>query len=104
MANFLLLFRGGSMPEAPAEQAAVMDAWTAWFGKLGPALKDAGNPTSQGKTINPDGSVSGSGQAAASGYSIISADSLDEAVELAKGCPVLLGGASLDVCETFNVM
>ena len=49
MANFLLLFRGGSMPEGPAEQAAVMDAWTAWFGKLGPALKDAGNPTSQGK-------------------------------------------------------
>ena len=41
---------------------------------------------------------------APSGYSIIKADSLDAAVETAKGCPVLAGGASLVVSETFPVM
>src|SRR5205823_86479 len=39
MANFVLLYSGGSMPETQAEQAAVMKAWEAWFGGLGSALE-----------------------------------------------------------------
>src|SRR5579864_5491446 len=97
MANFLLLYSGGSMPESPAEQAAVMQAWGAWFGRLGSALIDGGNPTTgQAKTIAGNGSVSdGAAGLSASGYSIIKANSLDEAVELAKACPVLGGGARI---------
>jgi hypothetical protein len=36
---------------------------------------------------------------ALTGYSIVSADSLDAAVELAKGCPVLGIGGAVDVYE-----
>jgi hypothetical protein len=36
--------------------------------------------------------------------SIIKADSLDAAVAMAKGCPVLQGGAKITVYETFSVM
>ena len=106
MANYLLLYSGGRMPESEAEQAAVMQAWTSWFGELGSALVDGGHPTTgQAKTIASDGSVSaGSELGMASGYSIIQADSLDEAVTKAKGCPVLQGGAKIAVLETFNVM
>ena len=104
MATYLLTYRGGTMPATPEEQAQVMTAWTTWFGTLGSALADGGNPTSAGKTINPDGSVSGDGRPAVSGYSLIKSDSLDAAVELAKGCPVLHGGASIDVSETFSAM
>ncbi len=35
---------------------------------------------------------------------VLKADSLDEAVAQAKGCPVLQGGAKIVVLETFNVM
>lgn len=104
MAKYLLVYRGGSMPETPEAQAQVMTAWNDWFGRLGPALADGGNPTSQGKTIGPDGAVTGDGRPSVSGYSIISADGLDAAIALAKGCPVLQGGASIEVCETFDVM
>jgi len=106
MANYLLLYSGGRMPESEAEQAAVMQAWMSWFGQLGNALVDGGNPTSgQAKTIASNGTVSeGSELGMASGYSIIKADSLDEAVAKAKGCPVLQGGAKIVVLETFNVM
>ena len=106
MANYLLLYSGGSMPESEAEQEAVMQAWTSWFEKIGDALVDGGNPTSgQAKTIESDGSVSdGSEIGMASGYSIIRAESLDEAVTLAQGCPVLQGGARVVVLETFSVM
>ncbi len=37
-------------------------------------------------------------------YSVIKADSLDATVALAKGCPVLQGGAKITVYETFDVM
>ncbi len=106
MANYLLLYSGGSMPETQEEQQQVMQAWTAWFGQLGSALVDGGNPTTgQAKTIAKDGTVTtGSEVGMPSGYSIIKANSLDEAVALAKGCPVFLGGAKLAVIETFNVM
>ncbi|MBF8290010.1 MAG: hypothetical protein HW391_978 [Chloroflexi bacterium] len=103
MANYVLLYHGGSMPESPEEGAKVMEAWTGWFGTLGGALVDGGNPASRSKTVAANGSVSDDATSP-SGYSIIKADSLDAAVELARGCPVLQGGASVQVVETFNAM
>ena len=105
MANFVLLYSGGGMPETQAEIAQVMQAWGAWFGQLGSALVDGGNPfTPVAKRIAKDGSVSDAPAGIASGYSIIKADSLDAAVALAKACPVLLGGAQITVLETFPAM
>jgi hypothetical protein len=40
----------------------------------------------------------------ASGYTVLEAGSLDAATEMAKGCPVLRGGASISIFETFEVM
>src|ERR1700674_5445533 len=99
MANYLLLYSGGRMPETEAEQAQVMQAWGAWFGSLGSALVDGGNPTSgKAKTITSDGTVSdGPVRTMSGGYSIIKTDSLDDAVELARRCPVLLGAAKISV-------
>jgi hypothetical protein len=104
MAKYLLLYGGGQMPEGEAAQAAVMEAWTAWFTDLGSAVADPGNPfTLAVKKIASDGSV-GDAQPTASGYSVIEADSLDIAAKLASGCPVLQGGADITVYETFDVM
>ena len=106
MTNYMLLYIGGKMPESAAEQAAVLKEWEAWYGQLGPALVDAGNPfTPQAKTVASDGRVSeGPVGTMASGYTVIKADSLDGAVALTKACPVLKGGAQISVYETFNVM
>jgi hypothetical protein len=104
MAKYLLLFGGGSMPEGEAAQAQVMKAWEAWFTELGSAVADPGNPfTPAAKKISSDGSV-GDAAASAIGYSVIEADSLDLAAKLATGCPVLQGGATITVFETFEVM
>lgn len=104
--DYVLLSSGGKMPESEEEQATVMKAWTTWFEGLGNAVKDQGNPfTPAAKSIASDGTVSdGPVGSMASGYSIISADSLDSAAEMAKGCPVLQGGAQITVYEVFNVM
>lgn len=59
----------------------------------------------QVRTISSDGQVSEAGGAAAvSGYTILEAGSVDAAVQIANGCPVLPGGASIEVAETFEVM
>lgn len=106
MANFVLLYSGGSMPATEAEQAAVLQAWGAWYDGLASAVIDPGNPfTPMAKSIASDGTVTdGAMGTPASEYTIISADSLDAAVNMAKGCPVLQGGGQISVYETFNVM
>jgi hypothetical protein len=105
MTDYLLLYAGGKMPESEAEQAEVMKAWDGWFKTIGDSLKDGGNPFTPGsKSIASDGSVSDGAATMASGYSLIKADSLDDAVAKTKGCPVLQGGASITVFETFEVM
>ncbi len=106
MANYLLLYSGGKMPETEAEQKAVINEWMAWMGMLGGDLVDAGNPfTPVVRNISSSGAV-GDGPAGsmASGYSVIKADSLDAAVMKAQSCPVIKGGATITVYETLNAM
>ncbi len=92
MSRFLLVFTGGGMPETPEEQEAVMAAWGRWYQDLGQAVTDPGNPLGTAKNIAggavTDGAVS---SPPASGFTILNADSMDAAVEMARGCPILEG-------------
>lgn len=94
MTDYLLLYmRDGKMPE-PEEMGAFMDSWAAWVASLGSALKSPGlpfHPTA--KTIAPSEAVNDA-SIVSSGYSIITASSLAEAVELSKSNPVLGTGTS----------
>lgn len=95
MAKFAFLYIGGSVPENEAEQAATMKAWRSWFGGLGSALVDGGNAfTSNAKSITSNGTINdGSLDLPVTGYSIVKADSLNGALALAKGCPLLRSGS-----------
>jgi hypothetical protein len=98
MGKYVLAYTGGSIPETEEEQKRVMDAWTSWFGTLGPAVVDAGNP------FGANAAVGGGSTSGLTGYSIINADSLDDAVEKAKGCPILDGGrGGVEVYETLEM-
>ena len=104
--KYLLVYYGGTMPEAPAAQARLMKQWTSWFNKLGAAVVDPGNQFSGAvNKIKPDGTTAkGAVGQRASGYSIIEAPSLEAATKMAKSCPVIRSGAQVAVYETFNVM
>lgn len=103
MSKFVLLYGGGSMAETPEAQQEVMQAWIAWFGTLGDSLADGGNPFGAASTVAADGSTSGGGSLSATGYSVITADSLDAATATAKGCPVLTSGGTVDVYEAVEM-
>jgi hypothetical protein len=99
MSNFLLAYTGGSMAETPEAQAQTMAAWGAWFESLGDSVVDWGAPFAASSTIAADGSTSDGGSSKLTGYSVVSAESLDDAVAKVKGCPILASGGSIEVYE-----
>jgi hypothetical protein len=105
MAKFVFVYHGGGAPESEEEGAAVMQAWNDWFGDLGSAVVDGGHPTGASATVGSDGSSTpGGGANPVTGYSIISADSLEEALVFAKGSPQLASGGTIEVAETLDIM
>ena len=104
MANYVFAYSGGKgVSEDETERAAQYAQWGAWFGELGSAIVDGGAATGPAKTVGAGGSVSDGGSRALTGYSIVSADSLDAAAELAKRCPVLEVGGAVDVYEAISM-
>lgn len=99
MANFVLAYRGGSVPETEEEQQAVMEAWMGWFGSLGDAVVDGGAPFGGSMSRSADAAPAAGAPSALTGYSILTADDLTAATDLAAGCPVLSSGGSVDVYE-----
>ena len=104
--KYLLVFYGGGMPETEAAQNRVMKQWESWYAKLGSAVVDQGLPFS-GKVnkVKPDG-TSGKGPIGqrATGYTILTAPTIDAATKMAKGCPILKSGGSVAVYETASQM
>lgn len=103
MADFVLLYTGGT-PPAEAEMGEIMQAWDSWYGELGSAIKHGGNPFTQAAKTVEKGSVrDGTSGAPLTGYTVVTAESLDAAAELAKGSPVLARGGSVIVYEEMEM-
>ena len=104
MAKYLFVYHGGNQPESEEEVKQVLDAWGAWLGGMGAAVIDGGNPVGPSMTVQPGGSVADNGGAnPASGYSLIEASDMDDALEKAKGCPILQSEGSVEVAEAFDM-
>jgi hypothetical protein len=103
MANYLLAYTGGGMAQTDAEREAAMAAWGQWFGTLGSAIVDAGNPFGPSAAVSSNGGANGAAETGLTGYSILTADSLDAAAELVKGCPVFANGGKVDVYEAIPI-
>ena len=76
-----------------------MAEWGAWFGSLGANMVDGGSPFGAAVTVQPEGGSTEGGSAALTGYSILDASDLVAAAALAKGCPLLADGGTVDVYE-----
>jgi hypothetical protein len=105
MAKYLFVYHGGGKgPTDPAEVKKVMDAWGAWFGSMGSAVIDGGNPVGKSSTVKSDGSLAdGGGPNPASGYSLIEASSLEDAHKKAKGCPLLKAGGTIEIAQAMDM-
>ena len=105
MAKYLFAYHGGGdNPTSEEEVAAILDAWGNWFGTMGAAVIDGGNPVGGSHTVSPDGGVTENGGAnPVTGYSLIEASSLEDALAKAKGCPILEADGSVEVAEAIDM-
>jgi hypothetical protein len=105
MTQYLLSYHGGDQPKDQAEGERVTQSWRDWLGGMGKAVITAGNPTTVAKTIAPSGKVNdGGGANPVTGWSVIEAKSMDDAVKLAKACPQLEANGSIEVSEIMALM
>ncbi len=102
MSNYIFAYHGGKKPETPEAGAELMARWKAWMGGLGDALVNPGNPVGMSKTVSSGGVSDDGGSNPLSGFSIVNADSMDAALEMAKGCPHLEHG-TIEVAEVMEM-
>lgn len=103
MTNYVLTYHGeAQMPTDPAEIQETMEQWGQWYGMIGDRLVDGGSPFARHWGVGPDGSAVDA-PAALSGYTVVQAADQDEAIEIAKGCPVLANGHTVQVSESLDM-
>ena len=93
-----------NMEPTPEEIQEEVKAWQDWIGGIGAQgkLKNPGDALGfEGKTMHADGSVTDGPYAEVKeiigGFIVVSAENIDEATELAKGCPALSNGGKVEV-------
>jgi hypothetical protein len=89
MNTYLLVHRH---PENYIGTAGTAAAWETWFKQLGSHLVDLGNPVFERTPVGTCGAPLPLG-----GYTLVTADDLAEALELAKGCPIVEEGGGVEV-------
>ena len=109
MKEYLYLFRGGLHYDgsaSPEELQANMQKWKTWMDGLAKAGKLGG-----GERLNPDGAtITGAERQVVDGpyaeakeiiggYILVKTESKQEAIELAKGCPIFENDGEVEVRE-----
>ena len=89
MPKFIFAYHGGKMPDTPEEGEKVMAAWNEWYQDMGGKLADPGAPVGKSKTVSAGGVADDGGANPISGWTVVTADGVDAAVAIAKGCPIL---------------
>src|SRR5262249_23325010 len=107
MADFVYLFRGGmsqTSQSSPEQMQQQMQKWRTWIDELGKKGHfKAGEPLeSTGKVVSGKQKVITDGPYAEAkdivgGYLLVAAETLVDATELAKGCPIFDAGGTVEV-------
>jgi hypothetical protein len=103
MPQYVIVYLGGNHPSTPEEGKQHFAKYMEWIASLGDSAISPANPLKDTCTVNPDGSVSSGGSSTMSGYTIIEAESMDDAMAAAKSCPFLDIGGSLEVSELMQM-
>lgn len=84
MGKYVYVYYAGNPDEAGDNEA-----WGQWFGALGSKLVDGGNPFAGDAQAVSKAGVMAVDKMPATGYSIVEASSMADAVEMSKGCPLV---------------
>lgn len=107
MPKYLLIYRDSAEPgpqPSPEEMQEFLKMWDVWFRQFDKKIVDPGDgllPT--GRVLKAGGVVADGPYVETKemigGFSVVEAASYDEAVEVAKHCPIALTGAPIEIRE-----
>ena len=104
MSEFVYLYRGGTRADSPDEGEKIMQKWVSWMADLAAKghMKDRGQPLEfEGKVVRSKSSITDGpypeSKDLVGGYTLIEAKDLNQAAELAGGCPILERGGLVEV-------
>jgi hypothetical protein len=85
MNKFMFLYKGFVTPTPEIGRS-----WMEWFSQVGDSMADSGNPMTGGVEVTPDDvNEIEPGTESFTGYSIVNAETMEAAVELAKTNPMI---------------
>jgi hypothetical protein len=108
MKKFLFIYRSPASQEraqqSPQEMEQVFAAWNAWKEKFKANILDIGDGLKpDGRRLTASGVTDGpfvEAKEIVGGFSIVSAESYDQAVKVAKDCPIMLvPGSQVEIRE-----
>lgn len=104
MPQYLFSYHGGHTPESKEEGEKVMAEWGAWFAEMGDAVAVPGAPVGMSSTVSASGVENGAASSPVTGYTVVSADNMDGATTMAKGCPMVVDGTgTVEVAEVIEM-
>ncbi len=101
MASYALAYYGEPQFSSQEDGAKYQEKWKAWEASVGDAL-GALTPLHPAKKVSTDSISDNGGENRLSGFCMVTADSLDAAIEMAQSCPHLEYG-TIDVSEVWEM-
>ena len=103
MHKYIFAFHGGKSFETKEQGAEHMTKWRAWSASLGEAVVDPGMPVGPSKTVSAAGVTDDGGSNPLSGITIVQAESIEAAIEMAKRCPHVDIGGTIEVAQAMQM-
>ncbi len=103
MSQYMITYLGGNQPATPEEGKQHFAKYKLWLSSLGDAVVSPANPLKDTSTVHADGSVTSGGASTMSGFTVVEAKTMEAALAIAKNCPFLEIGGSLEVSELIKM-
>jgi hypothetical protein len=100
MSRFLVTYHGSGMPDDPTLIEQAKAAFGSWVAGAGDAIVDPGAPVHMGTQVASEGATEA---VQIGGYSIIQADSVDDATAVLSSHPYVSRGGTLQVNQILEV-
>lgn len=101
MSKFIYIFRGG-MPDTPEAGQKMMTDWESWLSGMGSAVADRGAAMGKSSFLDAEGNEAAAGDPV-SGFMVVEATDLAEALRHAKACPIFSAGGTIEVAPSLEM-
>jgi len=103
MPNFMIAYYGGNQPSSQEEGMAQMNKWKAWVEGLGETIVNPGTPLPVSKIVTSSSVEDDKDPNSMKGFSVVKAESIEAATEIAKSDPFLENGGTIRVSQMMEM-